>query len=107
MSSTRQATPSTSNILLIDNALADYAKITGIDLSKSPFTTAIEQSNSPEAILKLLQEREKEFGEYSVGNRRLMNALTPTVKVLQAFSGIFGEGVSMVSHTRHLVSLLT
>jgi hypothetical protein len=39
MSSTGQATPSTSstsNIQLITNALADYAKITGVDLSKNP-----------------------------------------------------------------------
>jgi hypothetical protein len=56
-----QATSSTSstiNIQLITNALADYAKITGVDLSKNPFGAAIKQSNSPEAILELLQERD-------------------------------------------------
>jgi hypothetical protein len=42
-----QATSSTSNIQsIIDNALADYAKITGIDLSDTPFATTLEQSNS-------------------------------------------------------------
>jgi hypothetical protein len=66
MSSTGQAISSTSstfNVQLIANALADYSKITGVDLSKNPFAAAIEQSNSPETILELLQEREKAFKE--------------------------------------------
>jgi hypothetical protein len=101
MSSTEQATSSTSsnsNIQLITNALADYTKITGVDLSKNPFAAAVEQLNSPEAILELLQEREKAFKEYRDNNRRLINCLTPAVKVIQAFSGILGEAITLVSH---------
>jgi hypothetical protein len=90
---------------LIIDALADYAKITGIDLSSNPFAAALEHSNSPEAILQLLQEREKAFKEYRDGNRRLISCLSPAVKVVQAFSGIIGEAVSLVSYTCHLVSL--
>ena len=98
MSSTGEATSSTSNIrLIIDAALADYSKTTGIDLSKHPFTDTLEQSNSPEAILHLLQEREKTFEEYRDGNRRLISCLSPAVRVLQAFSGILGEAMSLVS----------
>jgi fungal STAND N-terminal Goodbye domain len=110
MSSTVQATSSTSstsNIQLITNALVDYAKITGIDLSKNPFAAAIEQANSPGAILELLQEREKAFKDYREENRRLISCLSPAVNVIQAFSGILGEAVSLVSHTCHLVTLLT
>jgi hypothetical protein len=98
MSSTGEATSSTSNIrLIIDAALVDYSKTTGIDLSKHPFTDTLEQSNSPEAILYLLQEREKTFEEYRDGNQRLISCLSPAVRVLQAFSGILGEAVSLVS----------
>jgi hypothetical protein len=110
MSSTGQAassTPSTSNIQLITDALADYAKITGVDLSKNPFASAIEQSNSPEDILELLQEREKAFEEYRDNNRRLINCLSPAVKVIQAFSGILGAAVTLVSHKYHQVTLLS
>jgi hypothetical protein len=109
MSSTVQATSSTptSNIQLITNALVDYEDITGIDLSKNPFAAAIKQANSPGAILELLQEREKAFNDYREGNRRLVSCLSPAVNVIQAFSGILGEAVSLVSHTRHLVTLLT
>ena len=110
MSSTVQATSSTfstSNIQLITDALADYTKITGIDLSKHPFAVAIELANSPGAILELLQEREKAFKDYREGNRRLISCLSPAVNVIQAFSGVLGEAVSLVSHAFHLVTLLT
>jgi hypothetical protein len=106
MSSTVQATSSTSstsNTQLITDALVDYTKITGIDLSKNPFAAKIEQAKSPEAILELLQEREKAFKDYREGNRKLISCLTPAANVIQAFSGILGA----VSHTRHLVALLT
>jgi len=110
MSSTVQPTSSsssTSNIQLITDALIDYTKTTGIDLSKNPFAAAIEQANSPGAILELLQEREKAFKDYREGNRRLISCLSPAVNVIQALSGILGSAVSLVSHTCHLVTLLT
>jgi hypothetical protein len=87
--------------------LADYAKITGIDLSKSSFATMLEQSNSSEAILVLLQERQKAFKTYRDHNRRLISCLTPAVTIIHAFSGILGEAASLVSVTYHPVNLLT
>ena len=58
MSPTEQAT-SSLNFQLVVDALADYAKLTGVDFTENPFTQKIELSNSPEAILELLKEREK------------------------------------------------
>jgi hypothetical protein len=104
MSSTGPAilTSSTSTIRsIIDSALADYTKLTGTDLSKTPFAIALEQSNSLEAVLQLLHEREKAFKEYRDDDRKLLNCLSPAVKVLQAFSDIIGEAVSQVNHTCH------
>ena len=108
MSSAEQATStsSASNDRLIADALENYAKITGNDLSKNSFAPALEQSDSPEAILKLLQEREKAFKEYREGSRRLINCLSPVVNVLQAFSGILGEAVGLVSHATHTIGSL-
>ena len=106
MLSVGQSTSSPSTIQSIIDALADYTKVTGIDLSKNPFATAIEHSNSPEAILELLQEREKAFKEYRDGNRKLIGCLRPAVTVIHSFSSILGEGVSLVSHTCHLAILL-
>ena len=107
MSSTGQAVSSTSNDQLFVNALADYAKTTGIDLSKSSFTSTLEQSNSPEAILQLLEGREKAFKEYRDENRRMIRHLSPTVKALQAFSGVLGEVVSLVSIAYRPAGFLT
>jgi hypothetical protein len=110
MSSTVQITSSSSsasNIHLITDALLDYARITGIDLSKNPFATAIERANSPGAILELLQEREKEFKDYREGNQRIISCLRPAVNTIQAFSGILGEAISLVSHIFNMVTLLT
>jgi len=107
MSSTGKATSPFENVKLIINALADYAKETGVDLSKNPFAAKLEQLMSPEDILQLLEEREKPFKEYREGNRRLTNFLNPAVKVLHGFSGILREAASLVSRKCHLVRLLT
>jgi hypothetical protein len=104
MSSTEPATPSTYTIQSIIDALADYTKVTGVDLSNNPFAAAIEHLTSHEAVLELLQEREKAFKDYRDRNRRLISSLCPAVKVIQAFSGILGEAVSLVSHAYHFCS---
>ena len=66
----------------------------------------LEQSNSPKAILQLLEGREKAFKEYRDGNRRLIQCLSPAVTVLQAFSGILGEAVNLVSVAYYAEDLL-
>lgn len=104
MSSTGQLSSSSSNFRLIVDALADYAKQTGIDLSENPFSEKIEQSTSPDAILELLREREKSFKDYRDVNRRLINSLSPAVKVLHGLSGILGEAASQVSREPHIPS---
>ena len=106
MSSTGQVT-SSSNFQLIVKALADYARLTGIELEKNPFAEKIKLSNSPETILELLQEREKAFKEYRNMNRRLISCLSPAVEVLHALSGILGEALSLVSVTCNPVNPLT
>jgi hypothetical protein len=95
---------SSSNFQLIVVALGDYARQTGIDLTKNPFAEKIQDSKSPEAILELLKETEKKFKSHLDVHRKLINCLTPAVKVLHAFSGILSQGVSLVSRKRHIPS---
>lgn len=106
MSSTFPTTISCSNLqLIIDAALAEYSNQTGIDLSQEPFSEKLERSNTPGAILELLQEREKAFKEYRNGNRRLINSLGPAVRVLHVFSRLLGEAINQaVSHLCTYVS---
>ena len=99
MSLTFHTTISHSNLQLIIDALAEYSKQTGIDLSQNPFSEKLQQSNTPDAILELLQEREQAFKEYRNGNRRLINCLSPAVRVLHVFSGLLGEATNLVSHS--------
>jgi hypothetical protein len=96
----------TYNIKLFTDALADYARITGIDLATSPFAGTLEQSDSLESILQLLQEREEAFKNFRNRNRRLINYVTPCVEVLHAISGTLGEALSLsaVSCAYHLVN---
>jgi hypothetical protein len=88
-----------SNFQLIIDALANYADQTGIDLSNNPFADKLQLSNSPDAIIELLHDREKAFKEYRDGNMKLTNFLKPAVQVLHAFSGVLGESVSLVRST--------
>ena len=94
----------TANFQLLINALADYAKLTGIDLTNNPFAEKIKHLNSPEAIFELLQEREKAFKEYRDVNRGLINCLGPVVKVFHTFSRIISDAVSLVSVTYYPVN---
>jgi len=90
--------PTQASFQFIIDALADYAILTGINLSKNPFSEKLQVSSSPDDILGLLQEREKAFKDYREGNRRLISCLSPVVRVIHAFSDILGEAVSVVSH---------
>jgi hypothetical protein len=105
-SSTSQAAPSISSVQLIIIALDDYVNITGIDLSKNSFATALEQANSSGAILQLFEIRAIALKDYRDGDRRLIRYLSPAVNVIQAFSGILGEADSLVSHKDDLITLL-
>lgn len=96
-SSTGHTMSSHSNFQLIINALGDYANQTGIDLSQDPFAEKVQHLNTPDAILELLQEREKAFKEYRDGNRRLLSCLSPAVRVLHAISNVLGGAVSCCS----------
>jgi len=105
MSSTSHTTNPHSNYQSIIDALGDYAKQTGIDLSNNPFAEKFEFFTSPDAILELLQERHKAFREYR-DDSNLLNWLTPTVHVLHAFAGILGGASSLVSPMNPTASVL-
>ena len=103
MSESTHISESTSpGFQLITDALEEYAKQTGIELSNDPFAEKIQLFKSPDDILRLLQEREKAFKEYRDKNRTLISCLTPAVKVIHAFTAILGEAVSLVSRAHVL-----
>ena len=95
MSSTANSSSNFQSIL--DAALSDYARQTGIDLATHPSAQILQNCNSADAILEILRDKAKQFQAYRDGNRKLIDSLKPFVQVLHAISGILGEAAAMVS----------
>ena len=101
MSSTAISSSNFQSIL--DAALSDYAKQTGIDLARHPSAQTLQNCNSADAILDLLGDKAKQFQAYRDGNRKLIDCLEPVVQVLHTVSGILGEAAAMVSKVYQLI----
>src|SRR5260221_10562670 len=101
MSSTASSSSNFQSIL--DAALSDYAKQTGIDLATHPSAQTLQNCNSADAILDLLGDKANQFQAYRDGSRKLINCLKPVVYVLHAVSAILGEAAAMVSLSNQLV----
>jgi fungal STAND N-terminal Goodbye domain len=89
-------TASTSNFRLILDALDNYTKQTGIDLTKNPIAESLQNCDSPDSVLQLLQNRAQAFKDYRDGNHKLVNWLTPVVQVLHGFSPVLSEAAGLV-----------
>lgn len=85
---------------IIDAALDNYHKQTGIDLTKHPSAEQLENCHSPDDIVKLFLEREAGFKGYRDKYHNLIDCLRPVVKGVHAFSGILGEVSGLVSNAR-------
>ncbi|KAH9003298.1 hypothetical protein EDB86DRAFT_2826476 [Lactarius hatsudake] len=88
--------PSTSFQPILDAAIADYAKQTGIDPTEHPLADQLQTCHSPDDVLRLLEDKANEFKDYREGNRKLIDCLKPVVNVIHAFSGVLGDAVSLV-----------
>ena len=84
---------------ILQNALNDYTKQTGVDLSKYDFAKLLEGCDSSDEVLWLLKDEAEKFKEYREGNRKLINWISPIVKVVHVFAGAVGEGAAVVSCT--------
>ena len=93
------STPTSPSSLqpIFDAALSDYANQTGIDLATYPFAETLQNCQTADAILDLLQDKAKQFRAYRDGNRKLINCLKPVVQVLHSFSGFLAGGTALVS----------
>jgi hypothetical protein len=95
MSSTMTASSSFQPIF--GAALSDYAKKTGIDLATYPFAQTLQNCQSADAILSLLQDKAEHFRAYRDGNRKLINCLKPVVQILHTVSAVLAEATAPVS----------
>ena len=92
--------PAVSFQAILDKSLADYCEQIGVELEKHPFADELRGRDSPDDVLKLLEEKAKAFKAYRDGNRKLIDLLGPVVKVVHTLSGVLGEAVSLISSMR-------
>ena len=81
---------------ILDTALADYSKQVGIDLAAHPQVDNLRSCGSPNDVLKLLEEKAKEFKDFRDGNRKLLNWLNPVVQVVHTLSTVLGASITLV-----------
>ena len=86
---------------ILDKALADYREQIGVELDKHPFIDELRGRDSPDDVLRLLEEKAKAFKVYRDGNRKLINWLSPVLQVIHVLSGVLGEAVSAINGMRH------
>ncbi len=92
--------PAASFQAILDKALADYRDQVGVELDKHPFTDQLRGRDSPDDVLKLLEDKANAFKVYRDGNRRLINWLSPVVQVIHTLSGVLGAAVSLMTRMR-------
>ena len=90
---------STNFQLIFNNALKAYERRTKKDLVAHPFAAELQSCNSPSAILAVLHQQLQGLDRSPSGDDRWTKWLDPMVNVLQTFSDVLGEGVSLVSCT--------
>ncbi|KAH9986509.1 hypothetical protein BJV77DRAFT_965151 [Russula vinacea] len=91
MSQTSPSVASRSNYQIIfDSALEAYKQKTGNDLISDPLFQSIENCQSPDAILAILQEQILEPGQAQSSRNKLTMWLDPTVNILNAVSATTG-----------------
>ena len=84
-------------------AIKSYQKQTKQDLLAHPLASQLQDCDSTDAILVILQDQVGQFDKSHSGDERLTKWLGPTVNVLNAFSATISGGVSLVSRHSWLV----
>ena len=97
MSQTPTKTAASSNFQAIfQAALKSYQKQTKKDLLAHPLASQLQDCDSTNAILAILQDQVEQFDKSHSGDERLTKWLSPTVNVLNVFSATISGGVSLV-----------
>jgi hypothetical protein len=85
---------------LFDAALNEYSQKTGKHIPTHPLTARLQNCDSSDTVLGILQEQAQVFNQYRNGDWmiQLMRRLKPTVDILLGLStsGAFGEGIGLV-----------
>ncbi|KAH9992544.1 hypothetical protein BJV74DRAFT_795789 [Russula compacta] len=69
---------------LFDSALQDYEKQTGISLPRHPLAEQLQNCDSVDSVIAVLQQQAQTFSEFR-GSHRIMKSLNGVVSVLSSF----------------------
>ncbi|KAH8985503.1 hypothetical protein EDB86DRAFT_2329448 [Lactarius hatsudake] len=81
---------------ILDAALAEYTNQVGIVLATYPLADTLGSCNSPDDVLKLLEDNANKFKDFRNGNRKLLNWLSPVVQVVHTLSAVLGASIALV-----------
>ena len=70
---------------LFESALQDYEKQTGISLSRHPLAEQLQNCNSVDSVMAVLQQQAQAFTEFR-GSHQIMKSLKGVVSLLSALS---------------------
>ncbi|KAI9455686.1 hypothetical protein BJY52DRAFT_1213204, partial [Lactarius psammicola] len=87
--------PSISLQPILDAALANYTKQIGIDLTTHPLAESVRSCDSPDDVLKLLEDKANQFKDFRDGNRKLLTWLSPVVQVVHTLSAVLGASITL------------
>jgi hypothetical protein len=108
-SSSNPKLPSVQFPEIFEAALEEYTKKTEKDIKSDPLFAKLQDCNSSDAVLKVLEEQGLAFGRYRKGDWKiqLMERLKPIVEILYRFStrDDLKEGMVSVRPTRYNYSL--
>jgi fungal STAND N-terminal Goodbye domain len=94
---TLATTPYSGLESIFDAALTQYAKQTGIDLTKCSFANKLHNCGSPDAVIQLLEEHTQDFKIFRDRGSKLVKWLRPLVQVVYLVSGVFSQTTDIVS----------
>jgi hypothetical protein len=90
--------PASSHLqVLLDAALRDYEKKTGIALAKHPLADRLQNCDSVESVTAVLHEQTQAFSEFR-GKDKVLKPLRKAVSVLCKISATanFGQNIGLV-----------
>jgi len=104
-SSSNAKLPSVQFPEIFETALEEYTKKAEKDIKSDPLFAKLQDCNSSDAVLKVLEEQALAFKQYRKGDRKvqLMRRLKPIVEIISRLSteGNLKEGVVLVRITRY------
>ena len=98
-SSSNPNSPSVQFPQIFEVALQKYTKETNKDITKDPLFDKLQQCNSSDEILEVLEEQALDFEEYRKGDWKVqfMTRLEPIVEIISRLSSKVGLKESIVS----------